>query len=94
MSVTSITFRDRLLACGHDNVIRFSSSAFGISDIIDMSFFMFACPNICSYHDNAFITSRALHVVNDLNTSATYRLLEAFFGQQVTRLFWYTIYKC
>ncbi|KAM3289481.1 hypothetical protein P3S67_017769 [Capsicum chacoense] len=34
------------------------------------------------YHDNAFITSRALHVVNDLNTSATYRLLEAFFGQQ------------
>ncbi|XP_076955184.1 uncharacterized protein LOC143629926 [Bidens hawaiensis] len=34
------------------------------------------------YHDNAFITSRALHIVNELNTSATYRLLEAFFNNQ------------
>ncbi|KAL8211505.1 hypothetical protein R6Q57_005942 [Mikania cordata] len=34
------------------------------------------------YHDNAFITSRALHIVNDLNTSATYPLLNAFFKQQ------------
>ncbi|XP_076949241.1 uncharacterized protein LOC143621815 [Bidens hawaiensis] len=34
------------------------------------------------YHDNAFITSRALHIVNELNTSATYPLLEAFFKNQ------------
>ncbi|XP_059287618.1 uncharacterized protein LOC132040943 isoform X3 [Lycium ferocissimum] len=34
------------------------------------------------YHDNAFITSRALHIINKLNTSATYRLLESFFDQQ------------
>ncbi|CAN4095464.1 unnamed protein product [Withania somnifera] len=34
------------------------------------------------YHDNAFITSRALHIVNNWNTSATFRLLEAFFDQQ------------
>ncbi|KAK6131317.1 hypothetical protein DH2020_034946 [Rehmannia glutinosa] len=34
------------------------------------------------YHDNAFATSRALHIVNNLNTNATYHLLEAFFEQQ------------
>ncbi|XP_060173514.1 uncharacterized protein LOC132604162 [Lycium barbarum] len=34
------------------------------------------------YHDNAFITSRALHIINKLNTSATYRLLESFFDHQ------------
>ncbi|KAK4374305.1 hypothetical protein RND71_004982 [Anisodus tanguticus] len=34
------------------------------------------------YHDNAFICSRALHIVNKLNTSSTYRLLESFFDQQ------------
>ncbi|KAG8377971.1 hypothetical protein BUALT_Bualt08G0089300 [Buddleja alternifolia] len=34
------------------------------------------------YHDNAFISSRALHIVNKLNTSATYDLLEAFFKHQ------------
>ncbi|GAB4828375.1 hypothetical protein Ancab_035373 [Ancistrocladus abbreviatus] len=34
------------------------------------------------YHDNAFVTSRALHIVNDLNPSATYSLLEAFFKNQ------------
>ncbi|CAH1435418.1 unnamed protein product [Lactuca virosa] len=34
------------------------------------------------YHDNAFITSRVLHIVNDLNSSATYPLLEAFFKYQ------------
>lgn len=39
-------------------------------------------PFALPYHDNAFLTSRALHVVNKLNTSATYRLLEAFFDQQ------------
>ncbi|EPS73409.1 hypothetical protein M569_01354, partial [Genlisea aurea] len=34
------------------------------------------------YHDNAFVTCQALHVVDDLNTSATYDLLEAFFDNQ------------
>ncbi|XP_024023765.1 uncharacterized protein LOC21397465 [Morus notabilis] len=34
------------------------------------------------YHDNAFAASRALHIVNNLNTSATFQLLEAFFKQQ------------
>ncbi|XP_027089988.1 uncharacterized protein [Coffea arabica] len=34
------------------------------------------------YHDNAFLASRALHIVDKLNVSVTYHLLEAFFGQQ------------
>ncbi|CAK9178391.1 unnamed protein product [Ilex paraguariensis] len=34
------------------------------------------------YHDNAFTTSRALHIVNKLDTSATYDLLELFFKKQ------------
>ncbi|KAK9076101.1 hypothetical protein SSX86_004434 [Deinandra increscens subsp. villosa] len=34
------------------------------------------------YHDNAFVTSRALHIVNELNASATYHLLNAFFKHQ------------
>ncbi|OMO87351.1 Thioredoxin-like protein [Corchorus capsularis] len=34
------------------------------------------------YHDYAFATSRALHVVNMLNPSATFRLLESFFEDQ------------
>ncbi|KAL1533370.1 hypothetical protein AAHA92_33260 [Salvia divinorum] len=35
------------------------------------------------YHDNAFATSRALHITNKLkNISATYHLLEAFFHHQ------------
>ncbi|CAL0305878.1 unnamed protein product [Lupinus luteus] len=34
------------------------------------------------YHDNAFVASRALHIVNGLNTSATYPLLEWFFKNQ------------
>ena len=46
----------------------------------NLASFMFCC----RYHDNAFITSRALHIVNDLNSSATYPLLEAFFKYQVT----------
>lgn len=37
----------------------------------------------CSYHDNAYLCSRALHIVDQLNISATYKLLEAFFQQQV-----------
>lgn len=36
------------------------------------------------YHDNAFVASRALHIVNALNTSATFQLLEMFFKQQET----------
>ncbi|XP_065625705.1 uncharacterized protein LOC112000004 [Quercus suber] len=36
----------------------------------------------CSYHDNAFVASRALHIVNNLNTSATFPLLEHFFKYQ------------
>ncbi|GFP79520.1 hypothetical protein PHJA_000095500 [Phtheirospermum japonicum] len=39
---------------------------------------MFPLPS----HDNAFTASRALHIVNNLNSSATYRLLEAFFEHQ------------
>ncbi|XP_061359296.1 uncharacterized protein LOC133303401 [Gastrolobium bilobum] len=34
------------------------------------------------YHDNAFVASRALHIVNTLNTSATFPLLEWFFEHQ------------
>ncbi|XP_038714937.1 uncharacterized protein LOC120008626 [Tripterygium wilfordii] len=34
------------------------------------------------YHDNAFVTSRALHIVNNLNTSSTFLLLEQFFKDQ------------
>ncbi|KAK9740059.1 hypothetical protein RND81_03G008000 [Saponaria officinalis] len=34
------------------------------------------------YHDNAFVTSRALHIVNGLNSSATYPLWESFFKNQ------------
>ncbi|KAI3419842.1 Thioredoxin-like_fold domain-containing protein [Psidium guajava] len=34
------------------------------------------------YHDNAYVASRALHIVNSLNTSATFHLLEMFFKQQ------------
>lgn len=37
----------------------------------------------CSYHDNAYLSSRALHIVNELNASSTYKLLEAFFQNQV-----------
>ncbi|XP_013625162.1 PREDICTED: uncharacterized protein LOC106331369 [Brassica oleracea var. oleracea] len=31
------------------------------------------------YHDNAYVSSRALHIVNALNANATYCLLETFF---------------
>ncbi|KZV20118.1 hypothetical protein F511_00975 [Dorcoceras hygrometricum] len=34
------------------------------------------------YHDNAFASSRALHIANKLNATATYNLLEAFFDHQ------------
>ncbi|GAB2232492.1 hypothetical protein Drorol1_Dr00011529 [Drosera rotundifolia] len=34
------------------------------------------------YHDNSFVTSRALHIVNELNSSATFPLLEEFFKEQ------------
>ncbi|XP_043713540.1 uncharacterized protein LOC122662050 [Telopea speciosissima] len=39
-------------------------------------------PFALAYHDNAFVTSRALHIVNKLNASATYHLLEQFFEHQ------------
>ncbi|XP_043708725.1 uncharacterized protein LOC122657970 [Telopea speciosissima] len=39
-------------------------------------------PFALPYHDNAFVTSRALHIVNKLNASATYDLLEEFFKDQ------------
>ncbi|XP_028077998.1 uncharacterized protein LOC114279907 [Camellia sinensis] len=39
-------------------------------------------PFALPYHDNAFVSSRALHIINKLNTSATYDLLELFFKQQ------------
>ncbi|KAF8022662.1 hypothetical protein BT93_F0240 [Corymbia citriodora subsp. variegata] len=35
------------------------------------------------YHDNAYVASRALNIVNMLNTSATFPLLELFFKEQV-----------
>ncbi|XP_075484587.1 uncharacterized protein LOC142524468 [Primulina tabacum] len=34
------------------------------------------------YHDNSFASSRALHIVNKLNATAIYNLLEAFFDHQ------------
>ncbi|RID75192.1 hypothetical protein BRARA_B02249 [Brassica rapa] len=34
------------------------------------------------YHDNAYVSSRALHIVNALNANATFCLLEAFFEHQ------------
>ncbi|KAI9082246.1 hypothetical protein K1719_035669 [Acacia pycnantha] len=34
------------------------------------------------YHDNAFVTSRALHIVNALNKTATFPMLEWFFKHQ------------
>lgn len=39
-------------------------------------------PFALPYHDNAFVTSRALHIVNKLNSSATYHLMEMFFKHQ------------
>lgn len=38
---------------------------------------------ICRYHDNAFATSQALHIINRVNSSVTYQLLEQFFHHQV-----------
>ncbi|KAG9442790.1 hypothetical protein H6P81_018644 [Aristolochia fimbriata] len=34
------------------------------------------------YHDNAFVSCRALHIANKLNASTTYPLLEKFFKDQ------------
>ncbi|RVX16097.1 hypothetical protein CK203_005555 [Vitis vinifera] len=39
-------------------------------------------PFALPYHDNAFATSRALHIVNKLNSSATYHLMEMLFKHQ------------
>lgn len=46
-------------------------------------YFFFLHFGNCSYHDNAFAASRALHIVNALNKSATFPLLESFFKHQV-----------
>lgn len=35
------------------------------------------------YHNNAFVASRSLHIVNSLNSSATFPLLEHFFKYQM-----------
>ncbi|KAF8082367.1 hypothetical protein N665_0830s0014 [Sinapis alba] len=34
------------------------------------------------YHDHAYVSSRALHIVNALNANATFSLLEGFFEDQ------------
>ncbi|CAA0337220.1 unnamed protein product [Arabidopsis thaliana] len=34
------------------------------------------------YHDNAYVTSRALHIVNTVHANATFSLLEGFFKHQ------------
>lgn len=49
------------------------------------------CGN-CSYHDNAFIASRALNIVNKLNPSVTFDLLEGFFEHQIKISFVYGMY--
>ncbi|KAF5955912.1 hypothetical protein HYC85_008768 [Camellia sinensis] len=41
-----------------------------------------AIPGPSGYHDNAFVSSRALHIVNKLKISVTYDLLELFFKHQ------------
>ncbi|KAL1809324.1 hypothetical protein DCAR_0728850 [Daucus carota subsp. sativus] len=46
------------------------------------SIFLIVHPFPLPYHDNAFITSRALHVVDKINSSATFGLLEKFFENQ------------
>ncbi|KAF9618401.1 hypothetical protein IFM89_001124 [Coptis chinensis] len=40
-------------------------------------------PFTLPYHDNSFVACRALHVVNKLNSSATYDMLELFFKHQI-----------
>ncbi|KAL3641024.1 hypothetical protein CASFOL_015992 [Castilleja foliolosa] len=48
------------------------------SSVVELVVYLLPLP----YHDNAFVASRALHIVNELNSSATYTLLEAFFENQ------------
>ncbi|XP_019153337.1 PREDICTED: uncharacterized protein LOC109149793 [Ipomoea nil] len=45
---------------------------------VSLVVYPFALP----YHDNAFLCSRALHIVNKFNSSSPYKLLESFFGSQ------------
>ncbi|KAF6174325.1 hypothetical protein GIB67_040818 [Kingdonia uniflora] len=52
----------------------YSSSSSSVSLILHP----FALP----YHDNSFVACRALHIVNKLNASATYPMLELFFQHQ------------
>lgn len=48
----------------------------------------------CRYHDNAYVTSRALHIVNTINASATFGLLEGFFKHQVCLAAGYCLHLC
>lgn len=48
-----------------------------------MKLFLFPAFGSCSFHDNAFVASRALHIVNALNANATFNLLEGIFKHQV-----------
>ncbi|XP_058098307.1 uncharacterized protein LOC131243176 [Magnolia sinica] len=43
---------------------------------------LFVHPFPLPYHDNAYVTCRALHIANKLNASTTYPLLELFFKHQ------------
>ncbi|GFY95805.1 thioredoxin superfamily protein [Actinidia rufa] len=47
-------------------------------DRVSLILHTFALP----YHDHSFVTSRAMHIVNGLNSNATYDLLELFFKHQ------------
>ena len=46
----------------------------------------------CRYHDNAYVTSRALHIVNIHNANATFSLLERFFKDQVCLILFAYVY--
>ncbi|KAF7139056.1 hypothetical protein RHSIM_Rhsim07G0249300 [Rhododendron simsii] len=54
----------------------------GLTRIPDAHVIQSIFPSNCCYHDNAFVSSRALHIVNKLKASATYDLLELFFKRQ------------
>jgi hypothetical protein len=56
---------------------------------VSFFFFFLFCGRYCSYHDNAFLASRVLHIINIHNSSAMFRLLEEFFKHQVTSIFGY-----
>lgn len=43
----------------------------------------FVCFGPCRFHDNAFVVSRALHIVDTINANATFSFLEGIFKHQV-----------